>query len=137
IENDRVNDADLVRLIKDGRILVGDYGVPDAPTGLAWDPAAYLSGGQRIDLGYYSDTGFTLTPEPGDNKNFKAHNEDEVINVDGPGTWAAAFSSIQQGRKQAEMYFDASINGSTGEMTVSSAAVNTWRDLCLIGYSGD
>lgn len=137
IENDRVNDAELVRLIKDGRILIGDYGVPSAPTGLAWDPGADLVSGDRVDLGYYSDTGFNLTPEPGDNTQIKAHNKDVVIDENDPGTWAAAFSSIQQGRTQAEMYFDASINGTTGEMTVSSAAVNTFRDLCLVGYSAD
>jgi hypothetical protein len=137
IENDRANNPDLVRLIKDGRILIGAYGVPDAPTGPDWDPSADLAGGLRTDLGYYSDSGFSLTPEPGDNKNFKAHNEDVVIDIDGPGTWATQFSSIESGRKQAELYFDTTIDGATGKMRVTKASVDTWRDLVIVGISGD
>lgn len=137
IENDRANNADLVRLIKDGRILVGAYGEVAAPSGLDWDPSADIAAGDLVDLGYYSDTGFTLTPEPGDNTQIKAHNKDVVIDEDEPGTWAAAFSSIQEGRKQAEMYFDATIDGTDGSVTVSSAAVATYRSLILVGYSAD
>ncbi|TXK17406.1 IPT/TIG domain-containing protein [Homoserinibacter sp. GY 40078] len=137
IENDRANNPDLVRLIKDGRILIGAYGVPDAPTGPDWDPSADIASGKRIDLGYYSDSGFTLTPEPGDNVNFKAHNSDVVLDEDGPGTWATQFSAIESGRKQAEVYFDAAIDGSSGHMRVSKASVKTFRDLVLVGISGD
>jgi len=135
IENSRVNDADLVRLIEDGRILLGAYGAP-APTGTSWDPSSVLASGTYTDLGYYSDSGFTLTPEPGDNTQVKAHNKDVVIDQDEDGTWAAQFTGIQQGRKQAETYFDAAIDSATGQMTVTRASVRTWRSLILVGNYG-
>ncbi len=136
IENDRANDADLVRLVQDGRILLGDYGI-SAPTGPDWNPSSDLASGIRHDLGYYGEDGFSLTPEPGDNKSFKAHNEDEVINEDGPGTWAVAFSGIQRSRTLAEAYFDTEVDPATGAIVVTRASVRTFRDLVTVGISGD
>jgi|GEM_PF-1659694 len=136
IENGRVNDPSQVRLVQDGRILLGAYGI-DAPTGAEWDPASDLAGDIRFDLGYYGEDGFTLTPEPGDNKNFKAHNEDVVIDIDGPGTWAAAFSGIQRSKTLVEAYFDTTVNATTGKLLLTKASVNTYRDLTTVGISGD
>lgn len=136
IENGRtINPAD-VRLVQDGRILLGAYGI-SAPTGPDWDPAAQLTAGTRFDLGYYGEDGFSLTPEPGDNKRFIAHNEDVVIDQDGPGTWAVAFSGIQRSRTLTEAYFDTEVDPVTGSFVLTKASVNTYRDLVTVGISGD
>lgn len=136
IENGRVNNPSDVRLVQDGRILLGAYGIA-APTGSSWDPTSDLAGDIRFDLGYYGEDGFTLTPQPGDNKNFKAHNEDEVIDVDGPGTWAVAFSGIQRSKTLVEAYFDTTVDDATGKILLTKASVNTYRDLITVGISGD
>lgn len=135
IENGRNLTPADVRLVQDGRILLGAYGI-SAPSGPNWDPTSDLNGGTRFDLGYYGEDGFTLTPEPGDNKQFTAHNEDVVIDEDGPGTWAVAFSGIQRSRELVQAYFDATVDPGTGEMTLSKASVNTYRDLVTVGISG-
>lgn len=136
IENGRTLNPSDVRLVQDGRILLGAYGIT-APTGPAWDPTSDLASKVRTDLGYYGEDGFSLTPEPGDNKNFKAHNEDVVIDQDGPGTWAVAFSGIQRSRALTEAYFDATVNSTTGKMLLTKASVNTYRDLITVGISGE
>lgn len=136
IENGRtINPAD-VRLVQDGRILLGAYGIT-APTGPDWDPTADLASKIRADLGYYGEDGFSLTPEPGDNKRFVAHNEDVVIDQDGPGTWAVAFSGIQRSIPLTEAYFDTEVDPGTGSFVLTKASVNTFRDLITVGISGD
>lgn len=136
IENGRtINPAD-VRLVQDGRILLGAYGTA-APSGPDWDPTADLVAKVRADLGYYGEDGFSLTAEPGDNKRFVAHNEDVVIDQDGPGTWAVAFSGIQRSRTLTEAYFDTVVDPATGSFTLTKASVNTFRDLVTVGISGN
>lgn len=130
-----INPAD-VRLVQDGRILLGAHGIA-APTGPNWDPTSELTAGTRVDLGYYGEDGFSLTPEPGDNKRFVAHNEDVVIDQDGPGTWAVAFSGIQRSRTLTEAYFDTEVDPVTGSFVLTKASVNTFRDLVTVGISGD
>ena len=136
IENGRANNPSDVRLVQDGRILLGEYGI-SAPTGADWDPTTDLANETRFDLGYYGEDGFTLTPEPGDNKSFKAHNEDVVIDEDAPGTWAAAFSGIQRSKTLVESYFDTTVDPSTGRIVLTRASVKTYRDLITVGISGD
>lgn len=136
IENGRTLNPSDVRLVQDGRILLGAYGI-SAPTGPDWDPTADLAAKVRADLGYYGEDGFSLTPEPGDNKNFKAHNEDVVIDQDGPGTWAVAFSGIQRSLALTEAYFDTTVDQATGKMVLTKASVNTYRDLITVGISGE
>lgn len=121
------NDAALVRLIKDGRIFLGPYGSP-VPTGHDYVPTA-----DYADLGYYSDEGFNLTPEPGDNTQLKAHNKDIVFDEDEPGRWVFAFSGIQDGLPITECYFDTTVDDTDGSFTVTSASVSTYRSLIVIG----
>lgn len=135
IDNARVNNPADVRLVQDGRILLGAYGI-SAPTGSAWDPTTDLGALTRVDIGYYSEDGFSLTPEPGDNKNFKAHNEDVVIDVDGPGTWAVAFSALEQKKAIIESYFDTTVNTADGSITLTKASIATYRDLITVGILG-
>jgi hypothetical protein len=121
------NDASLVRLIKDGRIFLGPYGAA-VPTGHTFTPSAEYS-----DVGYYSEDGFTLTPEPGDNLQIMGHNKDIVFDEDEPGRWVYAFSGIQDGRPITECYFDTEVDPADGSYTVTSAAASTYRSLILIG----
>lgn len=133
----RANNPDEVRLVQDGRIIMGAYGSAAPSVGLEWDPTADLTNGDRVDFGYYSEDGFELSPEPGDNKQFKAHNEDVVIDEDGPGTWSVKFSALQNKIAVAEAYYDATVDRSSGSITVSKASVNTYRDLITVGFLGD
>jgi hypothetical protein len=136
IEDARANNPDQVRLVQDGRILLGAYGIT-APTGTSWDPSSDLSAGTRADIGYYSEDGFTLTPEPGDNTQIKGHNEDVVVDQDAPGTWAVNFAAFQQNKAVVEAYFDAVVNPDEGSITLTKASVSTYRDLVTVGIAGD
>lgn len=135
IEDARANDPGEVRLVQDGRILLGTYGAA-APTGTDWDPSADITAKTRVDIGYYSEDGFTLTPEPGDNTQIKAHNEDVVVDQDSPGTWAVNFAAFQQKLEVIEAYFDATVDPTDGSITLTKASVSTFRDLVTVGITG-
>lgn len=122
------NDASLVRLIKNGAIFarkVADNPAP--PTGTAWTP-----GGSAGKLGYYSEDGFTLSPQPGDETTIAAHNGDDVISEQAPGHWTIAFSGLEANETNAEAYFDVEVAGD-GSVTVTTAAANTRYDLVIVG----
>jgi hypothetical protein len=136
IENDRANNADLVRLVQDGRILLGAYG-QSAPTGVDWDPSADLTANNRTDFGYYTEDGFVLSPNPGDNTQTPAHNGDIVIDQDKPGNWTVQFTGLEETKVSTEVYFDATVDGATGSLTISKASIATYRDLVTVGITGD
>ncbi|GAA3581058.1 hypothetical protein GCM10022198_00190 [Klugiella xanthotipulae] len=121
------NNADFVKLIKDGAIFIGPHGAP-TPDGHDWAP-----GPEYVNLGYYSEDGFTLTPAPGDTTEFKAHNGDVVLSEQADGNWTIAFSGIQDGVTLTEAYFDTEVDPLTGGYKLTSAAVKTYRALVLIG----
>lgn len=136
IENDRANNADLVRLVQDGRILLGAYGI-GAPTGTDWDPSTDLTSGARVDFGYYTEDGVVLTPAPGDNTQIAAHNGDVVIDQDKPGNFTVQFTGLEETKVSTAVYFDAEVDDATGSVTVSKASVSTFRDLVTVGITGD
>ncbi len=124
----QVNNADLVRLIKNGAIFIRKRADnPTPPTGTAWTP----TGGDG-KIGYYSDDGFTLSPQPGDTTTITAHNGDDVVEESAPGFWTVAFSGLEANEQNAEAYFDVEI-AEDGSVTVTTAAVNTRYDLVLVG----
>ena len=125
------NDADLVRLTKDGQIFLGPYGA-DVPTSHEYTPS-----GDYTDIGFYSEDGFTLTPEPGDNTSIKAHNSQVVVDEDEPGNWTVQFSGIQDGVTVTEAYFDTTVDTSDGSITLTRASVQTYRSLVTIGLTGN
>lgn len=126
-----MNDASLARLIKDGRIFLAPYGAP-APTGPTWTPSAAYR-----DLGYYSEDGFTLSPQPGDNTQLKGHNGDIVVDESDPGNWTLAFSGIEEGKDITETYFDTTVDPEDGSFTVTKASVETYRSVVTIGIGSN
>ncbi len=122
------NAADLVRLIKNGAIFLRKAADnPTVPTGTAWTPA-----GTDKKLGYYSEDGFTLHPEPGDETEFVAMNGDIVITEQAPGYWTIAFSGLESNQVTVETYFDTELGGD-GSVTITSAATSTEYDLVIAG----
>lgn len=120
------NDASLVRLIKNGAIFIREAGAA-VPTGTEWTP-----GPSDHKLGYYSEDGFTLSPQPGDESEFAAHNGDVVITEQAPGYWTVAFSGLESNPQTAEAYFDVEV-APDGSVTVTSAATAKEYDLVLAG----
>lgn len=124
----QVNNADLVRLIKNGAIFIRKRADnPTPPTGTAWTPT-----GSDGKLGYYSEDGFTLSPQPGDETTIAAHNGDDVISETAPGFWTVAFSGLEANETNAEAYFDVEV-APDGSVTVTTAAANTRYDIVLVG----
>lgn len=122
------NDASLVRLIKNGAIFirkVADNPMP--PTSTTWTP-----GGGDGKIGYYSEDGFTLSPQPGDETEIVAHNGDPVVAEQAPGHWTVAFSGLEANETNAETYFDVEV-GLDGSVTITSAAASTRYDIVTVG----
>lgn len=124
------NAAELVRLIKDGAIFIREEGAANVPTGTSWTPTA--SDGQ---IGYYSEDGFTLTPNPGDTTEIKGHNGDTVIAEQEPGYWTIGFSGLESGTTITAAYFDINESeiGADGSVTVARASNNKRYDLVVVG----
>lgn len=122
------NEVDNVRIIPDGIIYLGAYGAP-VPTSNVWTPSA-----GDVAIGYYSEDGYNLTPEPGENVTFEAHNGDTVYDEDGVGTWLVAFGALESNKTVIEAYFDTTADPETGVLHVSSAAVSTYRSLTAVAF---
>jgi hypothetical protein len=122
------NDADLVRLIKNGAIFIRRVtDSPTAPTGTDWTPGV----GDGA-IGYYSDDGFTMTPVPGESTVITGHNGDDVVDEQGDGHWEVGFNGLEANESNAEAYFDVEV-GVDGSITLTSAAANTRYDLVCVG----
>lgn len=120
-------DADLARLIKDGAIFIRQVGAT-APTGTDWTPTA-----GDLQLGYYSDDGYTLTPVPGDETNLTGHNGDPLVSESAPGWWTAAFAALEGNEAVTSTYFDVDVDPTDGSVTVSGAAATKRHDLVTVG----
>ena len=119
-------DADLARLIKDGALFLRPVGSA-APTGTTWTPT-----GTDLQVGYYSDDGFTITPTPGDETNLTGHNGDPLISEAAPGYWGVGFSGLEGNSTVTAAYFDVAVAGD-GSVTVSSASASKRYDLIAVG----
>lgn len=116
------NDASQVKLIKNYALFL--Y-APDEqfaePTGLDWTP------GSKKPIGYSSEDGAVLHPEPGDNTDFTAHNGDIVLSVTEPGYWTLQLAGIESRKEVIEAYFDADV-ASDGSLSVTGAGMTkTWK----------
>lgn len=121
-------DAELARLIKDGAIFIREAGTGDIPTSDAWTPAD-----PSTQIGYYSEDGFTLTPNPGDETTINGHNGDPVISEAAPGYWGVAFSGLEGNETITSAYFDVDVDPGDGSVTVTSAAASKRYDLVTVG----
>lgn len=123
------NAAELVRLIKDGAIFIRAEG-STAPTGAEWTPTPTDS-----LVGYYSEDGQELSPNPGDETEFVGHNGDTVISEQAPGYWTLGFSGLEGRQAITCAYFDIDPSelGVDGSITVDKASNSKRYDLILVG----
>lgn len=121
-------DAELARLIKDGAIFIREAGTADIPTDATWTPAD-----PETQIGYYSEDGYTLTPNPGDETTINGHNGDPVISEAAPGYWGVAFSGLEGNETITSAYFDVDVDPVDGSVTVTSAAASKRYDLVTVG----
>lgn len=95
------NNADLVKLIKDYALFLFKDGEEfTMPADTAWQPPE-----GKKPVGYNSEDGATLHPEPGDTTDIKAHNGDIVVSETEPGYWTLQIPGIECKRDMAEAYF--------------------------------
>lgn len=120
-------DAELARLIKDGAIFIREAGTADIPTDETWTPAD-----PNTQIGYYSEDGFTLTPNPGDETTINGHNGDPVISEAAPGYWGLGFSGLEGNETITSAYFDVDVAGD-GSVTITSAAASRRYDIVTVG----
>lgn len=124
---DTNNDAALARLIKTGAIFIREAGTTDIPTSAAWTPQSVAS-----IVGYYSDEGFSLTPNAGDTTELTGHNGDPIVAESAPGFWALAFAGLEGNETTVEAYFDTEV-APDGSITVTTAAANKRYDIVTVG----
>lgn len=120
-------DADLARLIKDGAIFIRESGTNDVPTSASWTPTDADS-----QIGYYSDDGFTLAPNPGDTTEMTGHNGDVLIAESDPGYWTVAFAGLEGNETTTSAYFDTEVS-EDGSITVTTAAAAKRYDIVTVG----
>lgn len=122
------NDAELVRLIKQGAIFIRPAGSTfTPPVDGVWTPPSGVA-----TIGYYSEDGFTLSPQPGDETTIAAHNGDDVISEQAPGFWNVGFSGLEANQPNVETYFDVEV-AADGSVTVTTAATSKRHDLITAG----
>ncbi|WP_193903111.1 Ig domain-containing protein [Bifidobacterium catulorum] len=121
------NNADLVKLVKDYALYLFplDTGEFEPPTNEEWQPPQ----GAR-PVGYNSEDGAVLHPEPGDDTEIKAHNGDIVVSEQDPGYWTLQIPGIECRRSIAEAYFGVTADES-GAFHVRDATTNRQYGLVL------
>lgn len=124
---DTTNDAALARLVKTGAIFIREAGTLDIPTSASWVPQSIAS-----IIGYYSDDGFTLTPNAGDTTELTGHNGDPIVAESAPGFWTLAFAGLEGNETTVETYFDVEV-APDGSITVTTAAANKRYDIVTVG----
>lgn len=121
-------DADLARLIKDGAIFIREAGTSDIPDDENWTPTDAAT-----QLGYYSDDGFTLAPNPGDTTELTGHNGDVLKAESDPGYWTVAFAGLEGNKVTTEAYFDTELDALDGSITVTKASASKRYDIVTVG----
>lgn len=115
------NEAKYIALIKQYELFLIPYDekVFTEPAGLDWAVPAELA-----PLGYSSEDGSTLHPEPGDDTEITAHNGDIVYSESAPGFWTFQFPGIELTKRSVAAYFDADVDTKDGSITVSKASTS-------------
>lgn len=119
------NEAKYIALIKQYELFLIPYDETGftEPEGLDWAVPAGLA-----PLGYSSEDGSTLHPEPGDDTEITAHNGDIVYSESAPGYWTFQFPGIELTKRSVAAYFDADVDATDGSITVSKASTSkNWR----------
>ena len=115
-----------VRMTDEDKRLVCAYGVlllPKgdsmfvAPTGVAWTPPA-----SKKPIGYSTEDGAVLHPEPGDSTDYKAHNGDIVLSDTDPGYWTLQLAAMEGRKDVVSAYFDVDVD-SDGGISIKGAGL--------------
>ena len=115
------NNAQLVKLIKDYALFLWklkDPDLPGMPESENWTPPA-----GKLPVGYNSEDGAVLHPEPGDDTEIKAHNGDIVVSEQETGYWTLQIPGIECKKDIAEAYFGVEADDK-GAFHVKDAATN-------------
>lgn len=121
------NNASNTAIVPDGILYIGAVGAT-APTSSAFTPAAGWT-----ELGYYSEDGYSLTPNTPSETDMKAHNGDIVQTTsEDNGSWGLQFGPIETKKQTVEAYFDATVDLSTASVSVTKASVETYRSVIAI-----
>ena len=123
------NNADLVRLTLDGLLFLRPYNSA-AITG----PGDISSLSDDHYLGYYSEDGYTLAPEPGDTNEFRAHNSDIVDDTVDEGFWTFQVAGLETRENIVNAYFETTVD-SDGHYAVTTSATNKRYNLVSVGKS--
>lgn len=126
------DDEKLVRLIKDYALFL--YKRSDnitLPTSEQWTNPDNLK-----PVGYNSEDGIVLHPEPGDTTDIKAHNGKIVRSVTEPGYWTLKFAGIECRKSVAEAYFGVTAD-EHGAFHVKDATTPTEYSLIVAGIDID
>lgn len=122
------NNADLVRAIKDYALYLffeGEEFTP--PTSVDWTPPD-----GKLPVGYNSEDGATLHPEPGDDTEINAHNGDVVYSETSPGYWTLQFVGLEGKKQVVELYTNSTVDAQGG-VHVKDASTGKIASMVLVG----
>ncbi len=117
------NDANNTRLIKNYALFLfpkGD-GTFQPPTGVKWTPPA-----GKKPIGYSTEDGAVLHPEPGDSTDYKGHNGDIVLSDTDPGYWTLQLAGMEGRKDVISAYFDVDISSDGGIGIKGAGLTKEW-----------
>lgn len=115
------NNKELVRQIKQYALFLYAPGEQfTLPTGVNWTP------GEKKPIGYSSEDGAVLHPEPGDDTEINAHNGDIVISTNSGGYWTLQLAGIEARKEVVEAYFGTSLNADGGIHVSDATTPQKW-----------
>ena len=117
------NDANNTRLIKNYALFLfpkGD-GTFQAPTGVKWTPPA-----GKKPIGYSTEDGAVLHPEPGDSTDYKGHNGDIVLSDTDPGYWTLQLAGMEGRKDVISAYFDVDVESDNGISIKGAGLTKEW-----------
>jgi hypothetical protein len=115
------NNKDLVRLIKQYALFL--YKADETyvvPTSVNWTPDA------KKPIGYSSEDGAVLHPEPGDDTEITAHNGDIVISENSGGYWTLQLAGIEARKEVIEAYFGTTVDADGGIHVKDASTSQKW-----------
>lgn len=122
------NNAELVRAVKDYAVfLFGEGETYTKPAGADWTPPA-----NKLPIGYNSEDGTTIHPEPGDETEIKGHNGDVVYSETDPGYWTFRFSALEGKKSVVELYTNSTV-GKDGGIHVKDASTSKTMSMVIAG----
>ncbi len=91
------------------------------PTGLEWTPPS-----GKKPIGYSTEDGAVLHPEPGDSTDYKAHNGDIVLSDTDPGFWTLQLAGMEGRKDVISAYFDVDVDSDGGICIKGAGLKKEW-----------